>query len=67
MTNNYLQAKIGKHDKLEVALQSLRGKNVDISEEAAEIIVIFQLIFFSITLSQKETNGKLFFVSIINL
>ncbi|XP_062084656.1 sugar transporter ERD6-like 5 isoform X2 [Humulus lupulus] len=31
-------AKVGKHKELEAALQSLRGKNADISEEAAEII-----------------------------
>ena len=37
--NNYLQAKIGKHKELEAALQRLRGKNADISEEAADIIV----------------------------
>ncbi|PON85523.1 Major facilitator, sugar transporter-like [Trema orientale] len=31
-------AKIGKHNELETILQSPRGKNADISEEAAEII-----------------------------
>lgn len=40
LINNCLQAKIGQYKELETALQSLRGKNVDISEEAAEIRVI---------------------------
>ncbi|PON85528.1 Sugar/inositol transporter [Trema orientale] len=31
-------AKIGKHKELEPALQSLRGENADVSEEATEII-----------------------------
>lgn len=44
--NNYLQAKIGKHKEFKAALQSLRGKNADISKEAAEIIVILQLKIF---------------------
>lgn len=39
LINNYLQAKVGKHKELETVLQSLRGKNANISEEAAEIIV----------------------------
>ncbi|KAF4353939.1 hypothetical protein G4B88_031289 [Cannabis sativa] len=31
-------AKIGKHKELETALQSLRGRNADVSEEVADII-----------------------------
>ncbi|XP_060668355.1 sugar transporter ERD6-like 9 isoform X5 [Ziziphus jujuba] len=31
-------AKVGKHEELEASLQSLRGKNADISQEAANII-----------------------------
>ncbi|KAH7543148.1 hypothetical protein FEM48_Zijuj02G0152500 [Ziziphus jujuba var. spinosa] len=31
-------AKVGKHEELEASLQSLRGKNADISQEAADII-----------------------------
>lgn len=37
---NCLQAKTGKGKESEAALQRLRGANADISEEAAEIIVI---------------------------
>ncbi|PON64398.1 Sugar/inositol transporter [Parasponia andersonii] len=37
LTSAY-QAKIGKHKELETALQNLRGKNADISQEVAEII-----------------------------
>lgn len=35
-----LQAKTGHQKEFEVALQRLRGKDVDISEEAAEIQVL---------------------------
>ena len=34
-----LQAKIGQEKEFEAALQCLRGKNVNISEEAADIKV----------------------------
>jgi hypothetical protein len=43
-----LQATIGKEKELEAALQRLRGTNVDISQEAADIIVTFQLHDFKI-------------------
>lgn len=36
-----MQAKIGNEKGLETALWSLRGKDADISSEAAEIIVTF--------------------------
>lgn len=35
-----MQAKTGNQKEFEVALQRLRGKDVDISEEAAEIKVL---------------------------
>lgn len=41
MSTSGLQAKIGKEAELEAALQRLRGKNADISQEAADIRVIF--------------------------
>lgn len=37
-----VQAKIGKEPELEAALQHLRGKNADISQEAADIRVTFR-------------------------
>jgi hypothetical protein len=43
-----VQATIGKEKELEAALQRLRGTNVDISQEAADIIVTFQLHDFKI-------------------
>ena len=43
-----VQATIGKEKELEAALQCLRGTNVDISQEAADIIVTFQLHDFKI-------------------
>lgn len=36
---NLLQAKVGRLERSESALQHLRGKNADVSEEAIEIIV----------------------------
>lgn len=39
MSTTVLQAKIGKEKELEAALQHLRGKNADISQEAADIRV----------------------------
>jgi hypothetical protein len=39
----YLQAKIGREIECEATLQRLRGKNADISQEAAEIRVISSL------------------------
>ena len=41
MSPGGLQAKIGKEPELEAALQRLRGKNADISQEAADIKVNF--------------------------
>jgi SP family sugar porter-like MFS transporter len=41
MSTSGLQAKIGKEAEFEAALQRLRGKNADISQEAADIRVIF--------------------------
>jgi SP family sugar porter-like MFS transporter len=41
MSTSGLQAKIGKEPELEAALQRLRGKNADISQEAADIKVTF--------------------------
>jgi len=43
MSTTSLQAKLGKEKELQASLQLLRGKNVDISQEAAEIVVTFQL------------------------
>ena len=43
MSTISLQAKIGKEEELVAALQHLRGKDADISQEAAEIIVTFQI------------------------
>ncbi|PON64400.1 Major facilitator, sugar transporter-like [Parasponia andersonii] len=60
-------AKISKHNELEAVLQSLMGKNADISDEAAEIIVTFNPIFFNTTFSDKETLGEAVFVSVLNL
>lgn len=39
----FLQAKIGRGKDCESALQRLRGNNADISEESAEIRVMFLL------------------------
>ncbi|XP_075657152.1 sugar transporter ERD6-like 5 [Castanea sativa] len=39
MSTTSLQAKLGKEKELQASLQLLRGKNVDISQEAAEIMV----------------------------
>ena len=36
-----MQAEIGKERELEASLQHLRGKNADISQEAADIRVTF--------------------------
>ena len=45
--SNCLQAKAGKHKEVEAVLQRLRGNNVAaISEEAAEIKVIFNFVYF---------------------
>jgi len=40
-TNMYVffQAKVGREKEFQLALRSLRGKDVDISHEAAEILV----------------------------
>ena len=40
---NHLQVKVGKEKELEASLRRLRGQNVDISQEAAEIRVTFQI------------------------
>lgn len=48
--HNCLQAKIGGDTELEITLQNLRGKNVDISTEAAHIRVNFQLFVFKISI-----------------
>lgn len=45
MSTSCLQAKIGKEHELKAALQRLRGKNADISLEAADIKVTFQFMF----------------------
>ena len=50
---NCLQAKVGREEELETTLQLLRGKNVNISKEVADIIVNFQLIMFDF--NQNET------------
>jgi hypothetical protein len=42
MSTSGLQAKIGKEPELKAALQRLRGKNADISQEAADIRVSFR-------------------------
>lgn len=39
----HFQAKIGQEKKCEDALQNLRGKNADISQEKSEIRVSFEL------------------------
>lgn len=36
---NYMQVKIGKEKDLEATLRRLRGKDADVSQEAAEIRV----------------------------
>ena len=41
---NYLQAKTGWEKELEAALQRLRRKNTDISQESAEIKVAFYIL-----------------------
>ena len=38
---HYMQAKCGRLKEFEAMLQILRGENADISQEAADIIVIF--------------------------
>ena len=38
--SHYMQAKCGRLEEFEVRLQFLRGENADISQEAADIIVI---------------------------
>ncbi|GMN25135.1 hypothetical protein TIFTF001_000825 [Ficus carica] len=48
-------AKIGKHKELEAVLQRLRGKNADISEEAADIID-----YIEIFQQQKASTLELF-------
>jgi hypothetical protein len=42
MSTSGPQAKMGKEPELEAALQRLRGKNADISQEAADIKVTFR-------------------------
>ena len=39
----YVQAKVGREKEFEIALRTLRGKDADISHEAAEILVLFML------------------------
>ena len=39
-------AKIGKEKEFETSLQRLRGRNADISQEAADIRVNYNFIFF---------------------
>ena len=43
MSTTSLQEKLGKEKELQASVQLLRGNNVDISQEVAEIIVTFQL------------------------
>ena len=50
-----MQAKIGREKEFEVALQKLRGKDADISEEAAEIQVR----------TYKNSKTPLFFINYI--
>ena len=62
-----LQATIGKEKELEAALQRLRGTNVDISQEASDIIVTFQLHDFKIvylcnTFGKENISYLLFFI-----
>ena len=38
-----LQAKVGREKEFQLALRRLRGKDVDISDEAAEILVLSKL------------------------
>jgi hypothetical protein len=57
MSTTSLQAKIGKEKELEAALQRLRGKNVDISQEATYIRVTFQLHnFMTLYLEENISN-----------
>ena len=57
MSTKSLQAKIGKEKELEATLQRLRGKNVDISQEATYIRVTFQLHnFMTLYLEENISN-----------
>ena len=57
MSTTSLQAKIGKEKELEATLQRLRGKNVDISQEATYIRVTFQLHnFMTLYLEENISN-----------
>lgn len=47
---NLLQAKVGRMERSESALQHLRGKNADVSEEAIEIRVYNKRLFISVDL-----------------
>ena len=57
MSTTSLQAKIGKEKELEAALQRLRGKNVDISQEATYIRVTFQLHNFRTLYLEKNISN----------
>ena len=59
ISTSCLQAKIGKEPELKAALQRLRGKNADISQEAADIRVIFRFyvlmtVYFLLTSLENE-------------
>lgn len=53
LTLPLIQAKIGKHEEFEAALQKLRGKDADISQEATEI----QVSFLKLYITFKIDNG----------
>ena len=57
MSTTSLQAKIGKEKELEAALQHLRGKNMDISQEATYIRVTFQLHNFMTLYLEKNISN----------
>ncbi|KAG5549293.1 hypothetical protein RHGRI_014597 [Rhododendron griersonianum] len=44
LMRNYMQVKIGKEKDLEATLQRLRGKDADVSQEAAEIRDYFEIV-----------------------
>ena len=50
-----LQAKVGKHKEISAALQRLRGKNADVSGEAAEIIVKILALLLGLIVSHTKT------------
>jgi hypothetical protein len=59
MSTSGLQAKIGNEPELEAALQRLRGKNADISQETADIRVTFRFCVLMSVSSINLSRGKI--------